>query len=133
MKWLYLFAGPPPTLSASLRQCQTNLKSHQLSALSFLLRNEHPNNNTKDLWYHDDNAWLRHYFDEESVSSETEPPEDDRSQGSILADDMGLGKTLTTLVFSSGVWAPNGVYLFTSYRGQVDQVDHWSLGLCLIF
>ncbi|KAA1068420.1 hypothetical protein PGT21_025611 [Puccinia graminis f. sp. tritici] len=65
----------------------------------FLLRNEHPNNNTKDLWYHDDNAWLRHYFDEESVSSETEPPEDDRSQGSILADDMGLGKTLTTLAF----------------------------------
>ncbi|EFP79715.2 uncharacterized protein PGTG_06036 [Puccinia graminis f. sp. tritici CRL 75-36-700-3] len=93
------FAGPPPTLSASLRQCRTNLKSHQLSALSFLLRNEHPNNNTKDLWYHDDNAWLRHYFDEESVSSETEPPEDDRSQGSILADDMGLGKTLTTLAF----------------------------------
>ncbi|KAA1111244.1 hypothetical protein PGT21_000248 [Puccinia graminis f. sp. tritici] len=57
------FAGPPPTLSASLRQCRTNLKSHQLSALSFLLRNEHPNNNTKDLWYHDDTPGFRHYFD----------------------------------------------------------------------
>ncbi|EHS63749.1 uncharacterized protein PGTG_21841 [Puccinia graminis f. sp. tritici CRL 75-36-700-3] len=65
----------------------------------FLLRNEHPNNNSKDLWYHNNNAWLRHYFDEESVSSKTEPPKDDRLQGSILADDMGLGKTLTTLAF----------------------------------
>jgi hypothetical protein len=37
------------------------------------------------------------------------------------------------LVFSSGIWVPNEVYLSTWYRGEVDQVDEWSLGHFPIF
>ncbi|OAV85888.1 hypothetical protein PTTG_30209, partial [Puccinia triticina 1-1 BBBD Race 1] len=102
-------SNPPTSLAAAINQCRTNLKSHQLSALQFLLRNEDPENNeTEALWYNNDNSWLRDYFDEEQDLSETETLEEGRAQGSILANNMGLGKTLTTLAF----------ILATSHQGQ---------------
>ncbi|OAV84981.1 hypothetical protein PTTG_30896, partial [Puccinia triticina 1-1 BBBD Race 1] len=76
------------------------MKTHQLSALEFLLKNEDPENHEPEaLWYHNDNAWLRDRFDVKSNSSETNSHNHQRSRGSIIADDMGLGKTLTTLAF----------------------------------
>ncbi|OAV93527.1 hypothetical protein PTTG_00843 [Puccinia triticina 1-1 BBBD Race 1] len=77
------------------------MKTHQISALKFLLENEDAQNNKPEsLWYHHDKAWLCSYF-EEDLNSSTEERNDNRSQGSILADNMGLAKTLTALAYTS--------------------------------
>ncbi|OAV86471.1 hypothetical protein PTTG_29887 [Puccinia triticina 1-1 BBBD Race 1] len=82
-------------LLGSLRQCRTQLKPHQLTAIEFLRKNKSPNNEAWSLWLHPVNAWIRSLMNEETP----EIPNEFKSRGSILADDMGLGKTLTTLAF----------------------------------
>ncbi|OAV97879.1 hypothetical protein PTTG_25860 [Puccinia triticina 1-1 BBBD Race 1] len=85
-------------LGVALRQCRTNLKPHQMSALQFLQKNESANHDTRLLWNHPAHAWIRRHTDDAGIRTAHDET-DNRPQGSILADNMGLGKTLTTLAY----------------------------------
>ncbi|OAV85026.1 hypothetical protein PTTG_30858, partial [Puccinia triticina 1-1 BBBD Race 1] len=85
-------------LAPALRQCWTNLKPHQLTALRFLRNNESPNNDPVLVWNHPINAWLHPLIHQAGINP-TSNLMASRCRGSILADDMGLGKTLTTLAY----------------------------------
>lgn len=78
--------------------CKTNLKTHQIEGVRFLL---HLENNMevkcKALWQGQHNVWVRKIFEEAVGSSLLSGEVKFESKGGILADDMGLGKTLTTL------------------------------------
>ncbi|GAT23101.1 hypothetical protein RIB2604_01702370 [Aspergillus luchuensis] len=76
---------------------QTELKSHQLEAVNFILSREtiYPHSSKKTLWRLENLDSGERVYKHEITGKISSRPEDIR--GGILADDMGLGKTLSMI------------------------------------